>query len=80
MAIVTCTNCQSQLELDDSYLGREVRCGGCNTVFVARPTGARAEPVAPPIPRYDLADPDDGSRRRSVESRRDTSALRLFIP
>lgn len=37
MALVTCPKCGSQLDVDAVYLGRDVRCGGCQTVFRVDP-------------------------------------------
>lgn len=79
MAVVTCPRCGSQLELADQYLGREVRCGGCEGTFVAnpdRPPDAPAPPafapasVSPQTERSDWRPPSERFRRRDDDDDR----------
>jgi predicted Zn finger-like uncharacterized protein len=37
---VTCPACKSELEIDEAFGGKEVECGNCLEVFVARAPGA----------------------------------------
>lgn len=69
MATVRCPACAARLELGDEHLGREVDCGACGAVFVARPDAPPPRDEADePRPRrrrrYDEDDEDDRPRRR----------------
>jgi zinc-ribbon domain len=61
MLTVRCPTCGSTLGLGDEMLGQQVRCGGCQEVFVAE---------APP-PRRDRRDDEDEDRPRKRPARRD---------
>lgn len=63
MLTVSCPTCESTLRLGDELLGQQVRCGGCQEVFVA-------EGPLPP-PKRSRRDDDDEDRPRKRPSRRD---------
>jgi hypothetical protein len=63
---VTCPTCESELELDEMFVGQEVECGSCGRVFVARQRSAPAGRTDGPIPG---AGPP--SNRRSEPKNRD---------
>jgi len=83
MALVKCPKCREHLDLDEEYLGQEVDCGACGTVFVAQVDGApkpvRREPDDEDYDRpprrsrdddyYDDDDDYDRPRRRRRRSR-----------
>src|SRR5688572_11903746 len=77
VAVVTCPKCRAQLDLDDEYLGREVDCGACGGVFVAKTDRPRPEPrdedddYDRPLGRqYDEDDEDDDYDRPRRRRRR----------
>ena len=63
MLTVSCPTCEATLRLGDEMLGQQVRCGGCQEVFVAE---------GPPPPKRSRRDDDDEEDRpRKRPSRRD---------
>lgn len=49
--LVTCPQCGLRLQVSDALLGRTVRCGGCQTPFVAALPVAARPPASPLCPR-----------------------------
>lgn len=67
----TCPDCRTPLEVDGRYVGREIRCGRCGTVFPAvddaRPAGPGAEAVDPLDFHHDEPAPPPRPRRRRYD-------------
>ena len=57
MPIISCPQCQKQLQLPEAFAGREVQCPGCKNIFappVDRPSSA--PPPPPPGDRFEQED------------------------
>jgi predicted Zn finger-like uncharacterized protein len=78
---VTCPTCQTELEIDEVYVGQEVECGNCLQVFVARRDTAAVPAAADERPaagsrRGSAAERDRPSRRRDDEYEEDDRPAR----
>lgn len=67
---VTCPACRSVLELDAEHAGREIECGSCLKVFVARPDDPPAASRSGRSRRRD-DDEEDRERRRRRDDEED---------
>jgi hypothetical protein len=64
---IACPACGTTLQTGTGLLGKQVRCGRCEQVFVAQPTERLADPAHPPVlrpaPFQDYARPaPDGAK------------------
>jgi hypothetical protein len=64
VALVKCPKCRAHLDLDDEHLGREVDCGSCGAVFVARTEGIAPLPPGDESEDEDFSLPPSRSRSR----------------
>lgn len=75
MLTVHCPTCDAALGLGDEMAGRQVRCGGCQEVFLVEPPSPRRgrredEDDDRPTPRRSRRDADDDAPRRKKHKKR----------
>ena len=77
MAVIRCPHCHTQLELDAAYLGQQVQCGQCGSMFTAQlddtqsPLFQATEPSARP---RDWGDDDGELEASDLPPRREITA------
>lgn len=87
--LIECPNCHKQLRVQDTMLGKRVKCPSCMTIITATAPGSAApapaapRPAAPPPPREEVVDyqgdedaGDEGDDREERRRRRKKKARR----
>lgn len=72
--ISPCPSCQTKLTVEVQYLGQDVQCPSCNTVFQAQRAGqasAEAPPLPPPAPPKKSRLEDAGRNKPTAEDEED---------
>src|SRR6478735_5999399 len=75
---INCQSCQRPLQVQESYVGKKVRCPACQgVVLVTPPAGVSAgpPPVPPPLPEFEAEaapEPQAQSRAKAMTAPRST--------